>query len=104
MYILADMLYIYKPLRGIEGGPLVDYREVVTSGIDTIPGRTRDESLDMINRAIEFIITVGAMQAEERQRVLIKRMSVIILSTVGLIGTLWASGWAIPQLAQVLSP
>lgn len=99
LYILADMLYIYKPLWGTEEGPLVDYRAVVKSGSDIIPGRTQDESLEMINRAIEFIISVGAMQEDEARRGRIRNTLFISLALIAFVGM----AWLIPHLPQILS-
>lgn len=99
LYILADMLYIYKPFWGVEGGPLVDYREVVKSGADTIPGRTRGESLDMINRAIDFVTSAGAVQEAEAQRVRLRNMLAISFVLIAVVGI----GWMVSYLHQIVS-
>ena len=89
LHILADMRYTYKPFLRVEEGPLVDYREVIKGGSDTIPGRTPDESLEMINRAIDFIISAGLMQEDEARRVRIRNMLFISFALIAFAGIGW---------------
>lgn len=94
---LANMRYSYS-LFGWEGGPLVDYRRVVEDGSDTIPGRTQDESLEMIERATRFIIR---FERGKRTRAARSRLIRVAVITLVLAGAVVLAVWVFPHLADL---
>lgn len=95
--ILADMEYTYVPFVRREGGPLVDYRAVIEAGADTIPGRTRSESLEMIDRAIKFIASAIVMEEDEAHRRRVKLVGFFTLALLMAVSAVWVAT-SLPQL------